>query len=177
MFSCKMNIEMGWARFNPKWKRVWMSCYFCGCGAQDGQKWLEHWDCTFWLFKLYILRKSENVCLMAPVTCDSSAEMHVKHQTSKSVFPLILFTQQDSSCSTIAAEEGEKIQVWTDDRNCFSARSSNLSPLVFCLWSLNHSLCPKNIRPDLWCQCNSNIIIMHCWFKTNDILSKSPKGA
>ncbi len=45
---------------------------------------------------------------MAPVTRDSSAEMHVKHQTSKSVFPLILFTQQDSSCSTIAAEEGEK---------------------------------------------------------------------
>lgn len=99
---------MGWARFNPKWTSVWMSCYFCGCGAQDGQKWLEHWDCTFWLFKLYILRKSENVCLMAPVTRDSSAEMHVKHQTSKSVFPLILFTQQDSSCSTIAAEEGEK---------------------------------------------------------------------
>lgn len=116
----------------------------------------------FWLFKLYILRKSENVCLMAPVTRDSSAEMHVKHQTSKSVFPLILFTQQDSSCSTIAAEEGERIQVWTDDRNCFSARSSNLSPLVFYLWSLNHSLCPKNIRPDLWYQCNSNIIKMHC---------------
>lgn len=45
---------------------------------------------------------------MAPVTRDSSAEKHVKHQTSKSVLPLILFTQQDSFCGTIAAEEEGK---------------------------------------------------------------------
>lgn len=45
---------------------------------------------------------------MAPVTRDSGAAMHVRHQTSKSVLPLILFTQQESSCSTMAAEEGEK---------------------------------------------------------------------
>lgn len=69
------------------------------------------WDVglvLFGLFKLYILRKSENVRLMAPVTRDSSAEKHVKHQTSKSVLPLILFTQRDSFCSTIAAEEEGK---------------------------------------------------------------------
>lgn len=100
-----------------------------------------------------------------------------KTSNFKVSFPLILLTQQDSSCSTIAAEEGEKIQVWTDDRNCFSARSSNFSPLVFYPWSLNHSLCPKNIRLDLWSQCNSNIIKMHWWFEKLMTFYQSPLKA
>jgi len=43
---------------------------------------------------------------MAPVTRDGAA-IHVRHSTSKPVLPLILFTQQESSSSTIAPEEGE----------------------------------------------------------------------
>lgn len=110
MCSCNINRIQDWTVLVSTQSKTAPECsvIFVAVVHRMGK---NDWDIglvIFGLFKLYILRKSENVCLMVPVICDSSAQKHVKHQTPKSVLPLILFTQQDSPCSTIAAEKDGK---------------------------------------------------------------------